>query len=160
MHAMEERASRLELVAKFWQQGLLVGCMQAVLRSKDICLAADMLQKLTEGSTPTKYTVDMCPPACSVLYACLRCHSEPVVRAALSFCLLILEGFGRNIAQLRGAPQDRRDLHADQRRHRYEEARLAFVSLRDSLKATCQQPLPPYLVQQAQRALQLVEAMQ
>lgn len=160
MHAMDARASRLDLVAKFWQQGMLVGCIQAVQRAQDVGLAIDMLQKLTEGSTPTKYTVDMCPPACSVLYACLRCRTEPIVRSALSFCLLLLEGFGRNIAQLRGAAPDRRDVHGDQRRQRYEEARLAFVSLRGLLQETCQQPLPPYVVQQARRALQLVEAMQ
>jgi hypothetical protein len=162
MSTMQSRSSQLDVVKTFWEQGLLVGCLKAVQRAKDPCLAADMLQKLSEGSAPNQFVIDMCQPAASVVYACLRCHSEAIVKATLSFLLLLLRGFGPKIVQCRSAVQiiDRRDVNADRRRHRLEEAREAFLSLRGVLQETSQEPYPPYMLLQAKEALSMVEDLQ
>jgi con80 domain of Katanin len=131
MDAMDERASKLALVQTFWARGHLVGCLQAMRRAQDICLATDMFRMLSEGSRPTHFKVDMCEPAAPSIYACLTCPIEPVVATALKFLLLLLESFGPKIRELSRVRADDCDIGGVERRQRLAEAREALCSIDD-----------------------------
>jgi hypothetical protein len=162
MDVMRSRSSYLELVRQFWEQGDLVKCLQAISRAKDLCLAADMLSKISEGYVRTRFAIDMCELAVSVVYACLRCPTEAIVKASLTFLLLLLGDFGTKIVEWRNAGQyvDRRDVNADGRRQRLDEARKAFLGLRGVLEKICQSHYSPDTLVQTKEALSIIEEMQ
>jgi hypothetical protein len=130
MDNLNARSSKLALVQTSWERGHLPGCLQAIKRGQDVCLAADMLKHLSEGTHRTHFKVDMCGLMVPSIGACLKCHTEPITSAGLKFFMILLQGFEPTIMEaMHASTNDPRDLGAADRRQRMSEAHAALSSL-------------------------------
>jgi hypothetical protein len=160
MDNFDDRAGKLSLVQTFWERGNLIGCLQAVRRTGDVVIAADVLRMLGEGKRPNHFKVNMCSSMAPILFACLRCKSEPIVSTALSMLLLLLNGFAPQIMEslkMQGEPA--RELSSMDRRQRLLEAREAFCSLEGALHDVLKREYPANVLARATLALNMIHGI-
>lgn len=156
----EARASKLSLVQTLYTGGNIVGCLQALKRSADVVLAVDILRLLCEPSVQTHYSLEMCGPAVSVIYPCLRTSVEGITATGLAFLGLILKGFGPRIMDgLGGRAADPRDLEAAERQGRLKEAKAALVSLDKAVEDVLRRNFSSGVQRKASAALDMLKML-